>query len=541
MPAEIPGFVYDAARGRYFRIQENHRNTQHVALRAAPPGNRDPGNNRSILANGEGVGARYTRQVVEGQKRAREEEKRGNNRRRRRAGDDSTDTVQNQRGCRRLGDEIELQLRLRGPATTRLSASVQELIKQRYAASLSSRTVSKSFDLPASSTDAFAVDPVTKELFTCKRLGPDDRRHFCVTPLTDEFSIPGNEDETHDGTYPAYKATSGRRWETEKTIPILDAATVLAVSPISDGCAVWITQSNEDHYDDLNVPMLINVSTRYSSRGAEVPWANWRDDFGDWGTQTYTLRGRIAWNAVGNPARNGKMLLATSKGAMLGDINANGEFTDTGVKTEAMCVAWMDERLWLSGSRNGTVQMGDVRDRNATVARLRSAPGLAAVHGLRPRCDWGLLAWGLKTSSVYDLRWTKPASDTGLDSGPNRHPSRRKKVKDEIPFTEPLFYFESPESRQQRQYGKGFALDAQAGIVAAAAPNIYHSCVDLWDVTTGKILDGPLRNKQFSIDLKTLQFVDLDGQGDGSKSLLVGTRSRRGASETSAIIQAWEV
>lgn len=541
MPDEIPGFVYDAARGRYFRVQENHLNAQHVALRTAPEEESDPGNG-STSAKSRGVGARYTREVVEGQKRAREEETRKKNRRRRRDGDDQTNVAQKRRGGRRPEDEIGLQLRLRGP-TTRIAGSVEGLIKQRYAAALSPRAAFMSFDSRSGGgSDAFAVDPVTKELFTGKRLAPDYRHHFCVTPLNDELSIPAHGDGDHVETTPLYETTSGRGWNSEKSVPILDAANVCSVSPVSDGCAVWITQSSQTHYVDRSEisPSLIHISTRYSSRGVEVPWANWRDDFGDWGTQTYTLRDRVVWNAVANPARDGKILLATSNGVMTMDMNTDAYFTDTGAPKEAMSVAWMDERLWLSSTHNGTVQMGDIRDPNATVARLRHAGAVSAVHGLQPRCDWGLVAWGLETSSVYDLRWTKPATDSK-----SRHRSgRRKKPKGGKPFTRPLFDFETPESRTQRRYGLGFALDAQAGIVAAASPHVLNSSqVDLWDATTGKILKGPgpLMEKKFPNQVSSLQFVDLEGRGDGPKSLLVGTYAPPKANRRNAIIEAWEV
>lgn len=547
MPAEIPGFVYDAARGRYFRVQENHLNTQHVALRPAPEEGPEPGNG-SRPANGRGIGSRYTREVIEGQKRARDEETRKKNRRRRRDGSHHQENMpQKRRGGRRLGDEIELHLRLRG-TTTRIAGSVEGLIKERYATALSPRIVFESYNIGAGTPDAFAVDPVTKELFTGKRLAPDYRHHFCVTPLTDDLPMPEGDDAGHDETELTYDATSGKGWNHEETIPILDAALVLSISPISDGCAVWITRSSQNPYVDENEVglSLIHISTRYSSRGAEVPWANWRDDFGDWGTQTYTLRSRVTWDAVGSPARDGKMLFATSKGVMTWDVNGDADFTDTGTAKEAMCVAWMDERLWLSGARNGKVQMGDIRDPNATVARLRHPGAVSAVRGLQPRCDWGLLAWGLENSSVYDLRWTKDAIDAGHVGKPNRHSAQGTMARNRKLVTRSLFEFETPESRKQRQYGMGFALDADAGIVAAASPHIRHSChVGLWDVTTGKILEGPgpLTEKKFQHQSTSLQFVDLEGRGDGPKSLLIASRvhSLSKSPRSNAIIEAWEV
>ncbi|ETN36360.1 uncharacterized protein HMPREF1541_08637 [Cyphellophora europaea CBS 101466] len=609
MPVEIPGFVYDAARGRYFRVQENHQNTQHVALRSVPgSGNRgesagQPSGERhagSLPVDGGrsrgGVGARYTREVVEGQKRIWAGE--GRKKRRRKDKGSSQPLSQPQttpsqggveggrqsaphrRGSakhapdrqrhstRRLSSELELQLRFRHRAAITTGTSVESLIKQRYAATLEPRKGTASAGMVGTS-GVFVVDPVSKELFTSAQLGRGRGEEFCVTPYSDAATSPDEERENH-GPIAAAATTddeeeaapaAAAHYNRANTIPIFDSAPLIAAATVADGCVVWVTRSPHDPTNQLQhniagVPGAssdpIHTSTRYGGGGGgdgplggmpPLPWARWRDDFGDWGTQTMEQIDTHVWDVAGSPARDGTVVWASSRGVVVRSLGGAGDGAypgdvvtrRVGEAREAMCVGWKDENVWVTGDRDGRVGMGDVRVQlkgEGVVGRLRHGSGaVSRVQGMGSRCPWGVLVWGITGAAVYDLRWTKdvPIESTSFE----RNGSRQGRKKRPKWATQPLFDFDIPESRMQRQYGMGFAFDAEMGAVAAAWPGMLRSShVGLWDVSTGKMLPGGLEERVFEDSVACMQFVDLEGRGEGVKSLLLSTKGR---------IEAWEV
>lgn len=563
MPPEIPGFVYDDARGRYFRVQENHQNTQHVALRGAPPDSSGiasapsyiptSGDGREVRAavgatnNVSGtqrgaVGARYTREVVEGQKRARDgdggQRRRQKEREERRRHDASkVKQLQRPRRGRRMADEFDLRLRL-GGATNGQAISVEGLIKQRYATTMSAyHVVDGGGDDDAVGTSAvFVVDPVSKELFTCQRHNRGRGEEFCVMPYSEQPPPDRSDTLPQESSY-AVAGTTGAKWSASDAIPILDSAPLHTATVAADGCVVWVTHGLRRVHDArVHDLCQVHVSTRYASFGADVPWAQWREDFGEWGTQCYMLATTVVWHVSASPARDGMVVFATSEGPIVQDVSARTEITLGGKWKEAMCVAWKDERVWLAGARDGTVRMGDVRDPRAVVGRLKHPDGVSAVQGMRPRCDWGVLVWGLQSSAVYDLRWTK----TQTQQDPNPVYNRPNRVRAR-PSTKPLFAFDLPQVRMQRQYGMGFAFDANASVVAAAWPaSLGQAKIGLWDATTGMILESALEKRSFEVS-PCMQFVDLEGRGDAAKSLFVGGRDTGSVTYPKGTIQAWEV
>ena len=466
MPNDIPGFYYDPARNKYFKIQANH---------VAPPGSQH---------SAQAVQTRRDQQAEQEQHRASSLQKR------------KLITPSRYLSHPLLGASLKRRIGdLRRPAS--------EIISSQYASQIRPTTLS-AFDVSA---DKFAIDPETKALYTTSKLRSSAHNEFCVTNL----SFTG---KSHQSRYLACHTT-----------PIFDTFDLHAVCPLTPSVVVWAS-SNEPANTTSTISNLL-VSYRYDD--GSVPWPQWREDFGEWGSTIHRFNSRI-WDIARCPGREDTLALGTSYGAMIargvgrGGVSLGEDGLSFAAKArdrqETMSVAFKDANVFMAGSRNGNVLFGDVRGGSAV--RLRHS---SAVSGLRAlRQDHHVLVAGLQTVCVYDLRWPSTKSDVPLTVA---HPG-----KSGSPSSKPVLRFDLPFSLTQKRYGLGFDYDRDMNVVALASTDLYRrNKVTLWNASSGKVIeDGVLHHKEWKEHIGTLQFVELE---EGAPRSLVLSRGDS--------LEAWNV
>lgn len=325
----------------------------------------------------------------------------------------------------------------------------------------------------------------------------------------------------------------------------------------------------------------INVSTCYSASGVDVPWSSYRDVYGDWGTQQTQLSPGFIFDcaAVPSSANNASptVIFASDRGVLIqnsswadykvvnfGTHSATGDLHDP--RADVMSVAWKDHTTWLAGRKDGLVMMGDLRAPESVVGRLQTGRGGASRVAVVGRgIDWAVLAWGLQSAGVYDLRFCRPEKmsrnnnvakefsskvHTATGSTHSKQSSSLKNKRrnggrhdtDDKSKTQPLGQFDIPLGCQQQNYGMGWAYDPEMGIVASAYPTyLGRTKIALWDVSTGRrlTLQTRLADMEYENRVTCMQFVDLerpvsmpvdgDGFGSGAKSLVVSCSGSLGA------------
>lgn len=169
--------------------------------------------------------------------------------------------------------------------------------------------------------------------------------------------------------------------------------------------------------------------------------------------------------------------------------------------------AWFkDNNVILCGARDGAVRIADLRSTvkaNSSVPRIQHQSGISHVRTVGVH---QVLVHGLTSTSLYDLRWCpQPSRSSSRDDRPPNQPTFN---------TSPAYLsFNIPGQRRQNRYGLGFAYDAELNIVLGASTDFHTShCVNLWDASTGRLLQSPLLNHQFDAPVTCAQFVDVRPQ-----------------------------
>ncbi|KAF7503446.1 hypothetical protein GJ744_003738 [Endocarpon pusillum] len=144
---------------------------------------------------------------------------------------------------------------------------------------------------------------------------------------------------------------------------------------------------------------------------------------------------------------------------------------------EYMAVAFgQNDRITMGGRRTGGITFFDERT-NGFVTRLRHADAVSAIAMID---DDRIVARGLQTMSLYDLRYTKRPS--------------KKEVKSKI-ATAPYRTF--PWENASLEFRLGFDYSSELGIIATGSSKamssnrllpIHHQTIDLFSVRTGKKL-----------------------------------------------------
>ncbi len=487
-PRDIPGFYYDPDRNKYFRIQANHQ---------VPPSGTSKGSSTSKLS-------KYTKQAVNTAKRHARESQRYQSM------DDRKRAENVQRSYFLKHPVYGLDLRIRSGSRK----TVGDDVRRQYAWMLRSNTVMGSGKLG----DKFAVEKGSKALFTTAEVESRGRgagmREMCVTPLSLSRE-QGDEDKNMDDSSPMYLSTT--------TVPILNSNDATTILPLSERLVMW----SFHRPDDPQEGSVLCISKKYADEN--VPWQNWREEFGEWGTNVRQTCITLWDFAVPKVDENGTcqpqcFVTATRNGVKIydfeygvsgvNDVVSRGPDEQLSKTGERLVVSFKDENVFMAGGRSGSVLFGDVRA-NSSVTRLKHGGAISGLRKMRNECL--ILVNGLEKMGMYDIRYNCGKGST------------KKK-----PLAEMVLDFDVPESMQQKRCGLGFDYDEELNVAASACTDFgsKHK-VGLWDCGTGqRIQEGALTQKEFFEPVTCLQMLDLRGQSQSAKSILT---------KSGGVIEEWHV
>ncbi|KIX09152.1 uncharacterized protein Z518_00230 [Rhinocladiella mackenziei CBS 650.93] len=223
-----------------------------------------------------------------------------------------------------------------------------------------------------------------------------------------------------------------------------------------------------------------------------------------WVTLTFDT---LIWGLASSPSKDW-IALATGRGVYLvSNLNSNSPVTESRRSSEQRSITFKDENVFLAGARTGKVTIGD-RRAGACQTRLQHSSAASALATL-PDGNRVIVS-GLPDTKIYDLRFTSAPSSTYKSHGRTMHaPSN------------PYVTFNIPPTRQQKQYGLGFAYDPELNIVlSTSTDNHRDNRVGLWSVATGQLLEGPLSKHKFRQPVTCARIVQVR---DGPKSILLAT------------------
>jgi hypothetical protein len=196
--------------------------------------------------------------------------------------------------------------------------------------------------------------------------------------------------------------------------------------------------------------------------------------------------------------------------------------------SESAAVWFKDNNVLLHGARNGQLRMADLRfipRPGFSDLRVQHDSAISHIRTVGPH---QVLVHGLKSTSLYDLRWCpQPRMSTNNRPMDPRHQERNMRAPT-YNSSQPYLTFHVPEIRRQNRYGLGFAYDAELNIVLGASTDFHRNHrVNLWDASTGRLLQSPLVEHTFEQPVTCAQVVDLRPQ---AKSFLLATNG---------VVQEW--
>ena len=353
MPADLPGFYYDASKRKYFKIQANH---------IAPE-------------------SKYSRQAVAAERKHRNE---------------VTQTQQRHEEVSkgRLRRASYLRHPVLGLPFQRslgdLKLSSSSIIKRQWASSLQDRFVFDSLK-----SDVFAIEQQSKLLFGISTPRGGTTREFCVTK-------PSLRLVHHD--QPDMLRTPQDDvllYETKDRIPLFDTnEQLICVEPISRDIVIWVTRNLEAVNHGAGGMSKVNISRRRD-------WGWPGEVYGEWGTSSlYGEDDSIVWDVKASPHRT-KVALAETGHLVVCDLQGDltcRQVTEDWEQKEWMCLDWKSEHVIVSGSRNGEIWLTDVRMGGGAVQRGKCPWAISKVKAIGKE---GVLVWGLEGAQVLDLRFAK--------------------------------------------------------------------------------------------------------------------------------------
>lgn len=201
-------------------------------------------------------------------------------------------------------------------------------------------------------------------------------REMCVTPLlfegseatetegcgmqsgdweSDQEKKQSEEDHGDDERRPNYDLST--------TIPILHAAEVTAMLPLSNSLIMWssLRPGTNERGEGGGDASQLCLSKRYESE--YVPWRTLRDEFGDWATAVNQFQ-TVVWDiAAPQSWSGGPVVMATGNGIRICEIGGGGmsfvsnprasKQGEAAMLSEYMVVAFKDERVYVAGDRRG--------------------------------------------------------------------------------------------------------------------------------------------------------------------------------------------
>lgn len=195
---------------------------------------------------------------------------------------------------------------------------------------------------------------------------------------------------------------------------------------------------------------------------------------------------------------------------------------------ESTAVWFKDSNILLHGARNGQLRIADLRfitKPGSSALRVQHDSAISHIRTIGPH---QALVHGLKSTSLYDLRWC-PQPRLSTNNRPlNSRQQERNMRSPTYNASQAYLTFHVPEIRRQNRYGLGFAYDAELNIVLGASTDFHRNHrVNLWDASTGRLLQSPLLEHTFEQPVTCVHVVDLRPQ---AKSFLLATNG---------VVQEW--
>jgi hypothetical protein len=481
MPAELPGFYFDSAQNKYFRIQANH-----VAPRDSP----------------------YSAQAVQARKHRERSEP-----------SIRTDSFTKAKYFETTSGSI-LQRRMGRGATS------SDIVNDAWANDMTGQHIYGGLQ-----GEVFAVEPMTRVLYTLAHSRSLWKRAFGFYLDAKDLNEPEFDERGYQ------KSPDRTRFPNGALTPLLPK--VRSIDFIDPKTIIVLGSADEDSPTIQISKQLCSSMERYPSWSCvQIPAS---DEGGVWNLRLAPGHSRMALTGDDGLALvDLPRLVASSRPHQFNFIHDDhtlGQWRPPGsseMSQELMKTAWKDDNVLLTGNRQGQMWLLDSRllginqHISGAVLRAQVPSAISQIHAT-PR--EGVLVWTLEGGSLFDLRYIKAQAQP-----PRRENPKRRKHNHAKSYTVPAITFDVPHSHQQHRYGLGWAYDDEMGVIASAGTDLFKThTVGLWDVKTGKRLDRPggeLNKTQFVEPITCLQMVDLQQSG-GCKSLLMACGGRD--------IDAWEV
>ncbi|RVX72818.1 hypothetical protein B0A52_03171 [Exophiala mesophila] len=473
MPAEIPGYYFDASKNRYFKIQANH------------------------IASGSSSSAatKYSRQAVNAEKLIHKTNKREKRHKASKAAQTVKRSVLSKRSL------LEFGWRLGDKRNT--SA---EIVKTFYATSISGRNI---YTGPRSPCGQFAFEHATGNLLTATS---SDERQVDPTP-TILISKPKRPRQVFSqAPESAWSDVQIDLWRQLRH-------NITHILSLRYGRSVWVSQ---DHLPDEYSAVIL------ATHNEPDPHAHGLPDI------QLVFQGIIT-GLTKSPSGERLATSGDRANSYVAEIDHFRPAIENYQKLkDQTCVKFQDENVIVFGGRNGQATLCDVRDQSATVMRLQHSSGVAHIQPLANSGQPRLLIQGTLDMKVYDLRYcpipTRQPGSSSSTTAHNRHKMPRRYLN-----SPPVTTFSMSATRQPNNFNLGFAYDPELNLVASASTD-HHSNhrIGLWDVANGHMVESPLNAVMFGAQVTCAEFVDWNcgTTVDGSQELPSLQTSRRSGAKS---------
>ncbi|EXJ93973.1 hypothetical protein A1O1_02366 [Capronia coronata CBS 617.96] len=522
MPAELPGYRFDAVTNRYYKIQANH---------VAP------------------AGSNYSRQAVNAEKAI-----------------ESTQRHQESSRLSKHASTVARAKALQNPLLSfdrrlgNLRTSAQAYIREYYAASLSgadafSGPMSMPQILgdeykPAGLSDQFAIEETDGSLLTALSYKARGSRALSLllafdrgkksSDVVEDYSFsqgtaPDNLD--HDGNWPSSSPSpspsdvGGYLYSPHHKRILQSAPKVDCMLWAGPGLVCWSheTQHGGGGQEAMGMGMGMPYQSDLTLSHCSAPGRAIGLDL----MVRFRFQARVLDLAT-SPSRT-SLAIATSNGvSVMTDLEYGQEVVSTAIRGEQMKVGFKDENVLMSGSRSGRLMFCDTRSvATATASNPQSSLNSesataalriqhsSAISGIAALPDGNrILVNGLTDMKIYDLRFAAAPALNRTRLPRERH-HRYHRVY--TPST-PVVTFNVDPTRRQNRYGLGFAYDPELDLVVSASTDNYHNHrVGVWSAQSGQMLDSPLNSHAFREPVTCAKVVRVR---DGPKSVLLASAGK---------------
>ncbi|OQV06509.1 hypothetical protein CLAIMM_11066 [Cladophialophora immunda] len=481
MPAELPGYYFDAEKNRYFKIQPNH---------IAPSG------------------SKYSRQAVKAEKVIKKAQRR--------------DELLHQL---KMAETVTRSKLLQHPLLVfdrrlgHLRKSAGALVSEYYAGALTGKSVfsdllplGRSTSRPGRQYEgclvsgSFSIERTSGTLFADCILRSWDRVNFQTHMRA--FHLGSSVDvaeqnlrEPPDWPLPR-DYEKGALYRSSNAEDIGGAHRTQDILSVGAGLVVW-----SEYCVSYQSPTESVVKVGVCRSG---PFED-RHDLIHQASFVRTVRDLAAQPGEYTAA------LATERGLYLMDLShASYPLREFPLGTnELMKATFKDHNVVMGGTRSGKLLLSDIRapppptkGGRTTATRLQHSD---AITGLAALPDGNrILLSGLRSMKIYDLRFA-PAP-TPLCHLPRSNSFQASPA---------VLSFHVPATHQHRWYGMSFAYDPELNVVLRTSTDDHKNHrAALWSAATGRLLQSPLNNHRFDSPVECAAIVRVR---DGPKSIFISS------------------